>query len=208
MKTMYLIAPAIILLTTSAALAAPGNTTASTIENSPFTGAYLGIYGGYDWSELDSAGSSPDLNGWDAGVMGGIRIDALLDRMKGFGIGLNGALEGFYGDSESDESAGGIELDKGNEWGVSFRPGLSFMDEVASPLGVSPYGILGYRNTQYKNSLGGSERYDGFELGIGAQLLAYGSWGVRTEYSHTWYSSENGIDPASDDIRVGLSYQF
>jgi outer membrane immunogenic protein len=187
--------------------------TRENVSNSPFTGPYLGVYGGYDWSEAesDTPGFEPEIDGWEAGVFGGFRVDGLLDRIDGVGIGMNGAVEAFYGMSNSDANIGGVDVEKGNEWGVSFRPGFSFTDRLASPLGIAPYAILGYRNTEFEAFAGGagaSERYDGFELGIGTELLAYGDLGVRAEYSHVWYASENGIDPDSDSVRLGLSYHF
>jgi outer membrane immunogenic protein len=199
------------LLTTAAAF--PGYGAAKNPQDAPLTGPYIGIYGGYDWSNADTgvAGFDPDVNGWEGGVFTGFRLDSLLKQMNnGLGFGLTGALEAFYGESNADGDDAGIGVEKDNEWGVSFRPGLAILDRL-SPFDATPYGILGYRNTKF-NALGGagsgSERYDGFELGLGTELVAFGDWGVRAEYSHVWYGEENGVDPDSDDVRVGLSYHF
>lgn len=218
MKTTKTLLVTTVLLSTFATttFAAPSNntSTSSTRENiarSPFTGPYIGGYGGYDWSDADTniPGFNPRTRGWDYGVFAGIRIDGLLDRVNGLGIGLNGAIEGFYGWSDSDDEVAGLAINKENEWGVSFRPGLSFLNN--EKMGVTPYGILGYRNTEFEafsGTAGASERFNGFDLGIGTQLLAMGQFGVRAEYTHTWYASEGSIDPDSDNVRVGISYQF
>lgn len=214
MKTLSLLTTVLLSTLATTAFAAPTKKSEAVRENisrSPFTGPYAGVYGGYDWSEADSsvAGFNPKTRGGDYGLFAGVRIDGLLDRVNGLGIGLNGAIEGFYGWSDSDGTAAGISVEKDNEWGVSFRPGLSFLN--SSSMGVAPYGILGYRNTEFEafsGTVGTSERFDGFDLGIGTQLLAMGALGVRAEYTHTWYAEEGGIDPDSDNVRIGLSYQF
>lgn len=217
MKTPYVLLGTIAsMLISTAALAATSSSSSynrTNVSDSPFTGPYVGGFGGYDWTDADTnvAGFNPDIRGWEGGVFAGFRVDGLLNRMNGLGIGLNGAIEGFYGWSNSDDHIGGVRVEKDNEWGVSFRPGLSFIDEAMSPVGFTPYGIIGYRNTKFDAFAGGasgSERYNGLEAGVGTQLLASGHWGLRAEYSHVWYRAENGVDPDSDNVRMGLSYQF
>lgn len=184
------------ILVTSPVLAA--NTQYS--QTTPLTGSYVGIYGGHDWSDV----SGVHARGWDGGVFAGYKLDKLLGGgNRDYGIGANGAIEVFYGLSNSDR----LGVEKDDEWGVSFRPGISILDRVTGDIGLNPYGILGYRNTKF-DLAGTSDRYDGFELGIGTQLIAHNNMGVRLEYSHTWYGSENGIDPDTDSERVGLSYHF
>lgn len=168
---------------------------------SRLSGPYVGVYGGYDWTDFNSA---TDVKGWDGGVFAGYRLDAIFEQMHGFGIGMNGAIEGFYGWSDADD--GGI--DKDNEWGVSFRPGFSVINKATESLGVAPYAILGYRNTEFDRAAAPDVDFDGFDLGLGTQLMAFGNFGVRLEYTHTFYGSDSGIDPDADDVRLGLSLHF
>lgn len=170
---------------------------------------YLGGYGGYGWTDADiDAGPTADVNGGDYGVMAGFEIGGFLDRS--LGVGLNGALEFHYGWSDADDTVGGALIEKDNEWGVSFRPGLAFVSKMM-PLDLKPYAILGYRRTELEVTTGGTtfdQGYDGFELGIGTELVAYGDFGVRLDYTHVFYGEEAGIDPSEDNLRLGVVYHF
>lgn len=175
---------------------------------SPLSGIYLGGYGGYGWNDLEISGAEdPDVNGFDYGVFAGYSLDTLLDST--IGMGINGSVEAFYGWSEADDDIGGVDFEKENEWGINFRPGLSFVDDYL--WGIKPYGIIGYRRAEFEASAGGasaSEHYNGFELGIGTELMAMGDFGVRLDYSHVWYGEKDGIDPDENDLRLGVAYHF
>lgn len=201
------------LLMTSvlAAVAAFAPPALAATTNSTQSGLYVGGFGAYDWNQLEAGAFDTDVDGWEGGVLLGYKLDVLMDRMNGFGVGMTGAVEGFYAWSDAEETSFGVTTEKENEWGVSFRPGFSFITNATQSLGINPYGILGYRNTKFEAAAGpfsGSERYDGFELGIGTELVTFGNFGVRLEYSHTWYASENGVDPSADSLRMGVTYHF
>lgn len=196
------------------AVAAPGahaqTNTYSENTISPLSGVYAGAFGGYSWNETDVAGTATDLSvdGGDYGIFLGYQIDTLLDRT--IGLGINGAIEAHYAWSDAEDEVGGVTIEKDHEWGVSFRPGLSFVDNVM-PLGMKPYGIIGYKRANFEASAGGlsdDEDFDGFELGIGTELIAYNDFGIRVDYSHTWYEDKSGFDPSGDDLRLGVAYHF
>lgn len=177
------------------------------------SGVYLGGYGGYGWTDADiTGGPSADINGMDYGIFAGYQLDAMFRNMN---MGLNGSIEAFYGWSDADDtiSIAGVPIDveKDHEWGINFRPGMTFIDEVTAPVGIKPYGIIGYRQAQFSASgagASGDDTYHGFELGIGTELIAFNDFGVRLDYSHVWYGEENGIDPDEDDLRLGVAYHF
>jgi len=172
------------------------------------SGPYFGVQGGYGWTDADvSGGPSADVDGWDYGLFAGYQLDRFFNDA---GMGLTGSLEGFYDWSNADDTVGGVKVEKNHEWGVNFRPGLTFIDAYA-PLGLKPYGIVGYRRAEFEGSTAtakSSDDYNGFELGIGTELVAYQNYGIRFDYSHVFYGEKNGIDPDEDDVRMGIAYHF
>ena len=196
------------LLLTSAAVLAMTVTSAHADERYAFfADPYIGAFGGYGWSDAGEA----DLDGADYGIYAGMRVDTLLDNtINRLGLGITGALEVHYGWSSQDDTVAGVDLDKKDEFGISFRPGLTIVDRI-NPLDFNTYGILGYKRAEYEASVGGlaaDEDYDGFELGLGTELVAYDNMGVRLEYAHTWYEEKDDVDPDEDTVRLGVSYQF
>jgi opacity protein-like surface antigen len=179
---------------------------------SPLSGVYAGGFGGFSWADAELSGIDDlDVNGGDYGLFVGYQLDTLLDRT--LGLGINGALEFHYAWSDGDESTtvGGTTFttEKNNEWGISFRPGMSWVYDYT--LGLKPYAILGYKRAEFETSGGGfsgDETFDGFELGLGTELIAFGDFGVRAEYAHTWYGEEDGVDPDEDTLRLGVAYHF
>lgn len=171
------------------------------------SGLYAGVYGGYGWASADNSnGGDPKPSGVDYGVYGGYQIDSVL---KNAGFDLTGALEIHYGGSTADNTVSGVQMEKGREIGVSFRPGLSFLSNDAYR--INPYGILGYKITQYDTSVTGlkvEEDYHGLALGLGTELMTEENMSVRLDYSHTWYMEENDIDLSESNLRLGVGFGF
>ena len=184
--------------------------TAQAQENTYETGSsnfYAGLYGGYGATDADNSnGPDPEPSGIEYGIYGGYKIDSI---MKEWDIALTGAVEIYYGGSNADETTGGVRLEKGREYGIRLLPGISFLDDRFWDL--SPYGILGYRVTEYEANdgvLSFDEDYNGFELGIGTEFLTVEDLSFRVDYTHVFYAEDNGIDPSEDNLRFGVTYNF
>lgn len=208
MKKLFLASVAVACLASPSMAQAQSNYN----ENSNSLSPYIGVYGGYGWADVDNnAGVSPSVDGVDYGVYVGIQADSLLDStVNQTGLGLTGAIEAHYGGSSADDNVGGVNIEKNDEWGINFRPGIKFLNNDAV-VDVKPYGIIGYRQTNFEASAGGitaDDYYNGFELGLGTELVTYDNVGVRFDYTHVWYGEKNGIDPDEDNLRVGLGYKF
>jgi outer membrane immunogenic protein len=190
--------------TTTTRTTTPAPTYTSTVDTSSTSwGPYIGAYGGYGWTSADTAVGDLDVDGADYGGLIGFKVDHLLQ-----GLGITGAVEAYYGDSNAEDDLAGVTIEKGQEWGVNFRPGLSFLNYGTQ---INPYGIIGYRRTEFETSGGafaGDETYDGFDLGIGTEIVSWNNVGLRADYTHTWYEEKNGLDPDENNVRVGLIYHF
>ncbi len=172
---------------------------------------YIGAYGGYGWTDSDAPGAKVEPNGGDYGLYAGFEADALLDStINRTGMALKGAVEGYYGWSDAKDTTGGVSLEKKNEWGVRFRPGIEFLHNDYI-IDTTPYAIVGYKQSEYDTVVGGvsgDETFHGFELGAGTEILAYDNVGVRVDYTHVFYGTEGGFNPDEDNIRLGASYHF
>lgn len=211
-KTALLAATAIIALTLATGSAAQAQNTVNK-DGTVVSDFYVGGFGGWGWTDADYGGQTFDLNGSDWGVFAGYNLGGWLDRHMN--IGLQGGIEGHYAwSSDSDETRiiAGVptKIGKRHEWGVDFRPGLSFISD-AMPMGLRPYAILGYRQTEFRNEAAGLSNdslYHGFDLGVGTELIAFNNFGVRLDYNHVFYKDNNGIDPDENDLRLGVAYHF
>jgi opacity protein-like surface antigen len=166
---------------------------------------YAGGYGGYGWTNADFSGSpTVDVNGVDYGAFAGFEVGQALKP-----VGLQGGLEFHYGWSNADGRRGTNSVEKDHEWGISLRPGLTFMSDHM-PLDLKPYGILGYRRTQFDNvgAGTGSDWHNGFELGLGSELVAFSNVGTRLDYTHVFFKQKSGLDPSEDDLRLGAAIHF
>jgi opacity protein-like surface antigen len=160
---------------------------------------YVGVYGGYGWSEDGSV----DMNGGQYGLYIGTQADALLDAtLNRTGLALSGALEAHYGWNNADDDG----FSRDTEWGISFRPGLGIISNTLD-LETKPYAIIGYKRAEIETPTGDND-HDGFELGIGTELVAWDHMSTRLEYSHTWFEEKGDFNPDDDSIRLGLGYRF
>ncbi|HYD17387.1 MAG TPA: hypothetical protein VEF76_02780 [Patescibacteria group bacterium] len=171
------------------------------------SGFYAGGYGGFSWTDAETAGADANLNGGDYGVFVGLELTQWLNSMSN--MGMTAAVEAHYGWSTADDDIGAVSIEKEDEFGLSFRPGFTALNEHM-PLGIKPYGIIGYRNLELEAAGAGlgDEDFHGFELGLGTEVMAFGDIGVRLDYTHVFYGSEGGIDPDEDDLRLGVAYHF
>lgn len=173
-----------------------------------FDGPYVAVLGGYDKVRVDT----PIGNGSDDGV--------LFGGVVGFDKNINGAvfgIEGEYSDSNVKESVNDI-LVRGDraslKTGRDLYAGVRIGGEVAR--GVMLYAKGGYTNAKVKASytdgvdtIGGSDKLDGYRLGAGIETTVRGFIG-RVEYRYSDYGNYEGLglQPDRHQVAALLGYRF
>lgn len=114
----------------------------------------------------------------------------------------------------------------GTSWGVSLLPGLKLNDAslLYVRLGYNQARIKGQASATFNGvALGSVSKTSwrgGFNYGLGLESTFYPQWSVRTEYTHTNYSSfsnsvtvaggkaSSNYNPSDNQFMLGLIYHF
>jgi outer membrane immunogenic protein len=172
-----------------------------------FDGPYIAALGGYDKVRVDT----PVGHGSDDGV--------LFGGVVGFDKNINGAvlgIEGEYSDSNVKESVRNLLVsgDRASfKTGRDLYAGVRIGGEVAK--GIMLYAKGGYTNAKVKasyddgiDSVGGSDKLEGYRLGAGVETTVRGLIG-RLEYRYSDYGHYAGIlQPDRHQIAALIGYRF
>ena len=174
-------------------------------EFADFTGIYAGGNIGYSLGSYDvndPAGPDGDVgvDGMNGGVFVGYGFEHNFDL-----LGAYAGIEAGYEWSGADGELGGTSYEKDSAWLVTFRPGISVMQDALG------YGIIGYSRAEFESG-GDSEDLDGLVLGAGAQFDTGTPFKTRLEYTYTNYEDAdlNGVsfDGHENNIKLGAVFQF
>jgi outer membrane immunogenic protein len=174
-----------------------------------WTGAYLGINGGYGWGSGDNtvpfSTGSFDVNG---GVVGGT---------LGYNFQSGAAVFGLEGDIDwsgikGSTACGGTSCETSNTWLGTARGRLGY-----AAGNFLPYITGGAAFGNIKNSIAGfgdaSDTKLGWTVGGGVEAAINGPWSAKVEYLYVDLGS--GATVAGSDtkfhtnlVRAGLNYRF
>jgi outer membrane immunogenic protein len=180
-----------------------------------WTGIYVGVQGGAQWSDIDT-----DFNsGFSTrGVSGGGHV--------GFNWGLSGLVVGVEADANLDDasfsySSVGNTTKLDTDWSGTVRA------RVGVPLGPALlYATAGYAWSDVSisdksggMSASGTHRFDGIVYGVGAEAYVLPNLSVRLEALHFDYGSDQvsiagaagGVeefDPSETVVRAGLTFHL
>lgn len=182
-----------------------------------WTGAYIGIQGGYSWGDVDRD-TGAFQNSYDAdGFLGGVHVGYNYQFTNNLVVGVEGDMEwaGLDGD---DAGVGGTVDETDFNWQGSVRGRLGYAIDRLLVYGT---GGVAFASIDHNNAGGvpvsNQETYTGWTAGAGVEYAFTDNLTTRLEYRYADFGSEDfapaGLAPFSTDItthtvRVGLSYKF
>jgi outer membrane immunogenic protein len=215
-----------------------------------WTGFYIGANVGYAWNNNDNDSFVPnafvrdnagrlvpftgtfdrgDSDGFLAGVHTGYNM-----QFGGFVLGVEGDIEGVFGDDDDDDFFGGTVLRdvNGNPIAFSFGPNsLDWQGSIRARLGVAFDRLLvygtggwafggvsgGFRNGGILFDDNNDDTLTGWTLGAGVEYAFTNNLTTRLEYRYTNFDRDddifNNVSIGGKDfdfhtIRAGLTYKF
>ena len=169
-------------------------------------GAYIGVYGGYDWL---NAGLSPgsDIDGID-GLTGGVYLGYNMT-LAPFWIG---GLEASAGLGGAENNFGGHTVEK--NWDASLRARLGYAYENSLIYGAA--GLAGL-SAEVSDATGSdSSLHLGWTIGAGIETMLTDEITARAEYSYSDYGThEHNVGAGSRDVdlhghavKLGVGLKF
>lgn len=170
-----------------------------------WTGVYVGVQGGYVWTNLDMPGGvgDEDFNGPTLGIHAGANW-----QNGNIVFGVEGDIN--YTWNSNEYLGGAVEI--GTDWAGSLRGRLGYaLDRTLL------YGTAGLAFTNgYIDGAGfdESETFVGWTAGVGVEHAFTDNWSARIEYRYSDYGSEDfglglgDFDLTEHALRVGVSFKF
>ncbi len=204
-----------------AVLPFPNHTALAQIyDDSPFTGFYIGLQGGYSVTRVDievaDAGGTVsddlDIDGFTGGLYGG--YSGVTGRLFG-GLEAEASLSA----AEYDTALGGFRYEARQNWtlGASALVGVLARDDILV------YGRLGYVAANFEETLSGpgfrlsgDETLDGLRVGGGVDVAVNERTSVRAEYTFTDYEdltsgdadASTRVGPMEHLFRIGVAFRL
>ena len=207
-----------------ALLATEGARAADVVQEAPpeipvftWTGFYLGIQGGYVWTDLDVSPAgfgTSDLNGGMFGGYAGYNF-----QYGAWVFGVEGDFNGVWND-ESFTTLGPppVTVEVGNDWlaSVRARAGYSFDRALVFATGGVAFTRASAEVTSPGLFFSGDKTFTGWTLGGGVEYAFTDNWLGRAEYRYYGFNNEDldgagplsSVDLDSQTVSVGIAYKF
>jgi outer membrane immunogenic protein len=172
-----------------------------------WSGVYLGVQGGYVWTDLDFPGGfgSEDFNG---ATLGG-QIGANWQH-NNFVFGVEADVA--YTWNDNNYTFGGDSVEIGTDWQGSARARLGYAFDRTLVYGTG--GLAMTRGFVKAPGFKAEETLTGWTVGGGVEHAFTDNWIARAEYRYSDYGSDDfglgagDFDLSEHTVRAGLSYKF
>lgn len=202
-------------------LAASGALAADVVEPAPmpvevaevpiftWTGVYIGIQGGYAWSEAETLGLSEDFNG---GMLGGY---AGYNWQTGnFVIGAEGDISAVWNDETFDVLGEDVEV--GSDYLASIRGRVGYVWDRALIFGTAGVAFTEASADVTINGVNfdASENFTGWTVGAGVDYAFTDNVIGRVEYRYYDFGDQeigdflDDVDINFNTVTVGVAYKF
>ncbi len=170
-----------------------------------WSGAYAGVYGGYNWMHADlSPGTVNGIHGLDGGAFLGYNYQ--LD--NNFVVGL----EGMAGISGAEGSEGGTSVEE--EWDASLRARMGYAFENSMIYGLA--GVAGTRASAADATGSDTHTHLGWTVGAGLETFLTDNVTARVEYDYADYGKQEydlgatnpDISLTDHSIKLGIGLKF
>ena len=178
--------------------ARPMYTKAPVLQTYNWTGAYVGINGGW------GTGNGIDTSG---GFVGGTLGYNWQAGQTVFGLETDIAWSGIDGSG----TIGGVPVTSGTDWFGTVRGRVGYAWDRVMPFVA---GGLAYGNVNARSPFGSVDTTNaGWTLGGGVEFALSGPWTAKVEYLHLDLGTANVVGASSQDftadlVRAGLNYRF
>lgn len=186
----------------------------ATTVRSGWNGGYLGVHGGYGWSDYHSiqqGGTVVDIN--PSGGFGGFQGGANWQFAPNWVFGLE--TDASYGSLKDDAVIGGNNVSAKLDGFGTARARLGYAVENWMLYGTAG-GAYGREKSVIVNTIASKEDHFGWAAGAGIEWKIASDWSAKIEYIHMDLGENKFDDPATgltrrtdfsvDTVKVGLNY--
>lgn len=217
MKMKTLLAASILaLLATGAARAADVVQPPPEVPVFTWTGFYVGIQGGYVWTNVDIDGAG-NIDNLDGGLFGGYA--GYNYQWDAWVLGIEGDFNGVWND-KTFNVGGPVSIDVGTDWLASIRGRVGYTWDRA--LFFATAGV-GFTQGSADLNVGGftssgDDTFTGWTVGGGLEYAFTDNWLARAEYRYYGFGDKDVIDDGpggfgevsldTQTVTVGIAYKF
>ena len=174
-----------------------------------WTGAYVGINGGYGWGTSNVGAALPGSYDLSGGLVGGTL--GYNWQAASLVYGLEGDID--WSNIRGSGTCGGISCSTRNNWLGTARVRLGYAADRFMPY-VTGGAAFGDISTSAAGFADARSTKTGWTLGGGVEAAIAGPWTAKLEYLYVDLGHGGGSIPGSDAtfhsniVRAGLNYRF